>query len=236
MLIFSIFVHLTLQSRCERTRCTRTCQFYGHSSPTISIMHFQLIKYSPAWFWVKIFSDQRRSNDHFYDDDLAAPPIDKRLNIPGRIPLTRPTSPTSPGRQIRNQGFLPQISNKSSTDYSQRCRSDVHFSCHLLRLPLEIRVQIWEVVLEEHTFHLYLIGKHHRAKGPRHLSGRICESLNPNICGLPQGSINCRSTLSAEAMAEEKRKRKARLSILRACRQMYVKCLAIIIRFLLMYR
>jgi hypothetical protein len=91
------------------------------------------------------------------DPWAGGPPPDARIDFLGRIPLTRPPSPSL---------------NSGSSVSSQA-------QCSLCVLSLEIRQQIWESALGGHTFHLVM--------REERLAACYCVSADPTTCNRGYG-------------------------------------------------
>jgi hypothetical protein len=106
-----------------------------------------------------IFGDSKTNSrrNRRTDPDVRAPLPIVKIDFTGRVPLTRPSSPTPVPIPENNLG------SKSPLD----------------TLPLEIRQQIWEeVVAGGRTFHLVMV----EVLLERRLRAPECRSPNPGTC------------------------------------------------------
>lgn len=162
--------------------------------------HIALVKVQPQWPFVWILVPVARpipDAEHFFDADLAGPPIDVRIDFHGRLPLTRPSSPDS----------------EDNIKVEARPR--------LMALPSEIRMQIWEDVLGGMAFHLFLtMLDEYDISTPRQLRGQSCEFPNHKLCN-PDPESKYRGG------GRFHRERYEHISLLLTCKQMWVKSLAI---------
>jgi hypothetical protein len=143
----------------------------------------------PRWLNAILPTSERRPGSY---RSGGGPPPERLINPVGRIPLTRPPS-LNPNPE-------------EDTKIQQTLRS--YPRCFLDLFPLEIRLQIWEIILGGHTFHLKL--------GWKRVLSCICESREPQCTG----TYNCWLPPTSESKSMERRHL---ISLLLTCGQMLVE-------------
>jgi hypothetical protein len=151
------------------------------------------VSFLPRWIQ-NLFPAQRTFQFEYGAFDAPGPTPDARIDFLGRMPLTRPSSPSQ--------------TSECNSECDSECDSKIGKESKLqpqpllVVLPAEIRQQIWKDVLGGFTFHLKLERER--------LKGWICLSPDPLYC-------NNASDLHLRTSRLERRRL---ISLLLTCRQM----------------
>jgi len=155
---------------------------------------FSYLTFLPNWIQA-IFPAQPNIEVEYGELDAPGPAPDCRIDILGRIPITRPSSPSTTLSSTKGSKCNSEWDSESSYIPLKGNKSSI-----LAVLPLEIRQYIWRGVLGQRSCHLKL--------ERRRLKGWVCFSQDPSIC-------DSNSRLSCGRLGKLHR-----ISLLLTCRQM----------------